>query len=110
VDPPRSPGGPRERESGTGATGHCVSVAAGASRLPADVGSGILCAGPDDESKNGAARMLGGLDVLIPATVTEVVFVFLCSKPLFVAAAMMVGILAHRRARDERIERLPDRS
>lgn len=54
--------------------------------------------------------MLGGLDVLIPATVTEVVFVFLCSKPLFVAAAMMVGILAHRRARDERIERLPDRS
>lgn len=53
--------------------------------------------------------MFAGLDILVPATVTDVVFVFLCSKPVFVLSALIAGLVANHRAGGEQREQLPDR-
>jgi len=53
--------------------------------------------------------MLAGLEMLIPATVTDVVFVFLCSKPAFVCTALIAGLVAHRRAAGSAAKQLPNR-
>jgi len=53
--------------------------------------------------------MLAGLEMLIPATVTHVVFVFLCSKPAFVCTALIAGLVAHHRGAGSAAEQLPNR-
>ena len=51
--------------------------------------------------------LVGMVEWVGAATVTDVVFVFLCSKPVFVLAALLVGLRAYRSS-DGLEKRLPE--
>lgn len=90
-----------------------IGAATALSRIGA---SGILnvvvpprCFDATEATAHRSTPMLVGLDILVPATVTDVVFVFLCSKPVFVLSALVAGLVANYRADGEHPEQLPDR-
>lgn len=50
---------------------------------------------------------LNALEWLAQTPLTEIVFVFLCSKPVFLAAALVIGLQAHFAGRKDRPKKLP---